>query len=153
MDMLRDFVEKGRTLFVEGAETWQEAVRLSCEPLERDGTVDKTYADEVIACVEKHGPYIAIIPGIAIPHSQENALGAHGTGIGFMKLERPVVFDPDDPEKYASVFFAIASTNPDEHLKNMRSLFKMLTNDDLVDDLQKTGSDKDLILLAEKYNI
>ena len=151
--MLRDLVEKKHTLFLEGADTWQEAVRLSCKPLEDNGIVDETYADEIIRCVEQHGPYFVVIPGFAMPHSQQDSQGAHGTGIGFMKLEREVVFDAGDPEKYASVFFSIASVNPDVHLNNMRMLFMMLTDDDLVIDLQKVRSDEDLLRLAEKYQL
>ena len=151
--MLRDLVEKKHTLFLESADTWQEAVRLSCKPLEDDGTVDVTYADEIIKCVEQHGPYIVLIPGFAIPHSQQGSQGAHGTGISFMKLEHTVVFDMCDPEKYASVFFSIASVNPDVHLNNMRMLFRMLTDDDLVIDLQKARRDADLLHLAEKYHL
>jgi PTS system ascorbate-specific IIA component len=151
--LLRDLVAKRHTLFLEGADTWQEAVRLSCKPLEDDGTVDETYADEIIRCIEQHGPYIVLIPGFAIPHSQQGSKGAYGTGIGFMKLEREVVFDAGDPEKYASVFFSIASVNPDVHLDNMRMLFRMLTDDDLVIDLQKARCDEDLLYLAEKYQL
>ena len=151
--MLREMVEKRRTLFMEGADTWQEAVRLSCKPLESDGTVDETYADEIIKCVELHGPYIVLIPGFAMPHCQQGSAGTHGTGICFMKLENPVVFDTSDPEKYASVFFTIASIDPDLHLKNMRMLFRMLTDEDLVADLLKVCSDGDLLCLADKYRL
>ena len=151
--MLRDLVEKKRTLFIESADTWQESIRLSCRQLEIEGVVDETYADEIIRCVEQHGPYIVLIPGFAMPHSQEGSAGAHGTAISFMKLEREVVFDESDPEKYASVFFTLASVDPDVHLKNMQVLFKMLTNDDLVIELQKVRSDDDLLRLADKYEL
>ena len=51
-----------------------------------DGTVEADYADEIIACIEKYGPYIIIAPDIAMPHSQENAKGVHKTAISFMKV-------------------------------------------------------------------
>ena len=54
--MLREFVEKKHYKFAAGAETWQEAVRMSCESLEADGTVNAQYAEEIIRCVEKYGP-------------------------------------------------------------------------------------------------
>lgn len=151
--MLRELVEKKRTLFLKSADSWQDSIRLSCKPLEQDGTVDAGYADEIIRCVEEHGPYIVLIPGFAMPHSQENSATANKTGIGFMKLEQAVIFDEDDPDKYATVFFTLAATDPSEHMTNMRTLFKMLTNDDLVEDLQTVQSDDDLILLADKYGL
>ena len=45
--MLREFVEKKHYKFAAGAETWQEAVRMSCESLEADGTVNAQYAEEI----------------------------------------------------------------------------------------------------------
>lgn len=45
--MLREFVEKKHYKFAAGAETWQEAVRMSCESLEADGTVNARYAEEI----------------------------------------------------------------------------------------------------------
>lgn len=47
--------------------------------------------EEIISCVSKHGPYIVLVPGLAMPHS-ENAEGAIETAIGFMKTEKMVHF-------------------------------------------------------------
>ena len=92
--MLREFVEQKHYKFAPGADSWQDAIRMSCESLEADGTVEANYKEDIIACVEKYGPYIVIMPNIAMPHSQEGAQGVHKTAIGFMKLDKPVSFDP-----------------------------------------------------------
>ena len=107
--MLRDFVEKKHYLFIDRADTWQEAIRLCCKPIEADGTVDGTYAEQIIECVNKYGPYIVLLPDIAMPHSQEDATGVKETTISFMKVEEPVHFDPNDPEKDVRLFFTLAS--------------------------------------------
>lgn len=149
--MLREFVEEKHCLFAERADTWQDAIRLSCKTLEADGTVEKNYAEDIIACVEKYGPYIVIMPNVAMPHSQEGAQGVNKTAIGFMKLEEPVSFDPEDPEKDAQLFFTLASCDPNQHLENMMKLSEMLMNEELVEELFKAESTDDLIALQEKY--
>lgn len=149
--LLREIVEKNRCNFIESAADWQDSIRQSCKPLETDGTVTEGYAQEIIDCVMKHGPYIAIMPGFALPHAMENSSCAKGTAISFMKVEKPVSFDDSDPDKSAVVFFTLASINSDQHLKNMRQLFKMLTNEDLCADLQKVRSAEDLLTLADRY--
>ena len=68
--MLSEFVEKGHYKFAGEAADWREAIRMSCESLEADGTVEGNYKEDIIACVEKYGPYIVIMPDVAIPHSQ-----------------------------------------------------------------------------------
>ncbi len=149
--MLKEFVESKHYKFAESAADWQDAIRMSCESLEADGTVEANYKEDIIKCVEKYGPYIVIIPGVAMPHSQENAVGVHKTAIGFMKLEQPVSFDPEDPEKEASLFFTLASCNPEQHLNNMSRLAEMLSNEDLIEDLKQTKGPEDLLKLQEKY--
>ena len=69
--MLREFVEKNHYLFAEGARDWEEAILMSCQSLEADGTVESNYAHDIVDCVRKYGPYIVIMPNVALPHSQE----------------------------------------------------------------------------------
>ena len=149
--MLREFVEQKHYKFAPGADSWQDAIRMSCESLEADGTVEANYKEDIIACVEKYGPYIVIMPNIAMPHSQEGAQGVHKTAIGFMKLDKPVSFDPEDPEKDAQLFFTLASCNPDQHLANMAKLSELLMNEVVVQALAEAKGPEDLLEIQAKY--
>lgn len=149
--MLSEFVEKGHYKFAGEAADWREAIRMSCESLEADGTVEGNYKEDIIACVEKYGPYIVIMPDVAIPHSQENAKGVHKTAISFMKLEKPVSFDPGDPQKDARLFFTLASCNPEQHLQNMARLSELLMNEEAVQELLEANGIEDLIRIQETY--
>lgn len=50
--MLKEFVEKKHYKFADSAADWKEAIRMSCEPLELDGTVEDNYKEDIIKCVE-----------------------------------------------------------------------------------------------------
>ena len=149
--LLNQFVEQKVTCFHQGFKTWQDAVKASGQPLIEQGYIDERYIAAVIACVEKYGPYIVIAPDIAMPHSTEGATGVFKTAIGFMKVEEPVVFDPNDHEKDARLFFMLAAASHEEHLNNMMALSEMLMNDELVQELLKVQNDDDLLALAQKY--
>ncbi|MDR1899810.1 MAG: PTS sugar transporter subunit IIA [Treponema sp.] len=150
--LLADIVAKKHFLFIDEAGSWEESIRQSCKALTAAGIVGEGYAEEIIECVRAHGPYIVLMPGIALPHSAENSANARGTAIAFMKVKKPVSFDDADPEKSAQVFFTLASTDTEQHLKNMRALFKMLTNEALCADLLKAESADDLLALDRKYS-
>ena len=150
--LLKEIVAQKLCYFAESAASWQESIKLSCKALEDAGIVGEQYADEIVKCVAENGPYIVLMPGIALPHSMENSPNAFGTAIAFTKLAAPVSFDDADPDKSASVFFTLAATNDELHLKNMRKLFKMLTNEELCADLQKAASEADLLALDAKYS-
>lgn len=149
--MLREFVELKHYKFAGEAADWKEAIRMSCESLEADGTVEANYKEDIIECVEKYGPYIVIMPEVAMPHSQEGARGVHKTAIAFMKLEKPVSFDPEDPDKDARLFFTLASCNPDQHLQNMTKLSELLMNETVVQKLLEAKTPEDLITIQENY--
>ena len=107
MSVLKDIVEKKHYSFIDGeGVTWQEAVRLSAESLVEDGSVSPDFYKQIIACIEKYGPYVVFDHNVAMPHTTENAEGAFKTGIGFMvsekyvKLLDPIVFEeqPSSPK-------------------------------------------------------
>ncbi|MGN1331936.1 MAG: PTS sugar transporter subunit IIA [Lachnospiraceae bacterium] len=149
--MLRDFVESRHYKFAQSASDWREAIRMSCESLEADGTVDETYKEEIIACLEKYGPYIVIMPNVALPHSQEGAKGVNKTAIGFMKLEEPISFEEGDSQKDAQLFFTLASCDSDQHLKNMMRLSELLMNEEVVKALEKAKTPEDLLKIQKQY--
>lgn len=97
--------------------------------------------------MEKHGPYIVLIPGVAMPHSTENAKGCNGTAIGFMRCSEVVHFEEGNEEKDAQVFFTLCSTNQEEHFANMQRLYAILTDDAVVERLRAATSPEDLLLI------
>lgn len=143
--LLKEIFEQKHYAFVEGPLSWQDAIKASCASLEADGTVDPVYAEDIIACVEKHGPYIVLIPGVAMPHSTENARGCHGTAIGFMRVAHPVSFDENDPEKDAQIFFTLCSCDQEGHFANMQRLYAILTDDSVVEKLKAATKPEDLL--------
>ena len=149
--LLKDIVEKKLTCYEEHFDDWRDAIRANAVPLKNEGYLEDSYVDAVIACVEKYGPYIVIIPNVAMPHSTEGAPGVLKTGIGFMHVNDPVHFDPEDPEKDARVLFMLSSNDSEAHLNNMMQLADLLSNDDLVNDLLTVQNDEDLLAVADKY--
>ncbi len=151
--LLSKMLDAGHVNFETRFPDWQSAIHGGCKPLVADGTVDATYADEIIACIEKYGPYIVIAPDIAMPHSQENAKGVHKTAISFMKVAETVAFDANDREKDARLFFTLASQDHEQHLENMSALATMLDNDALIGELLQAQNHDDLRAIAAKYGI
>ncbi|WP_298579089.1 PTS sugar transporter subunit IIA [uncultured Olegusella sp.] len=143
--LLKEIYDRKHYAFTKGPMDWREAIRESCKPLEADGTCDERYAEEIIACVEKHGPYIVIIPHVAMPHSTEGAVGAHKTAIGFMHCDTPVSFDDDDPDKQVQTFFTLCATDSNAHLANMQRLVAVLMNDEVVEQLKAIQTPEQLL--------
>lgn len=148
--MFKEFVEKKRYSFHEGFDDWRDAVRAACQPLLDDGTIETVYINEIIKKVEDLGPYIVIAPNICIPHAQEG-LGVHDTAICFMRTEKPVHFDPNDPEKDARLFFVLASVNNEVHMQNLMAMSEACSNEDFVAKLLEVKTPEELATMDKVH--
>lgn len=124
--------------------TWQDAVRISGNKLVEHGYIKSGYLDEIIDNVNRNGPYIVIVPGVAMPHAMAESENVLGTAIGFTKFSNPVQFDPDNSETQAQLFFTLAAKDSDQHLKNISELSELLMSDGLIDKLIAVKSIEDL---------
>lgn len=133
--------------------SWEEAIRISCQPLVDRNIVDDDYAQLLIDSVKEHGPYIVLLPNLAMPHTSQNAKGVKDTAIAFTRFKHPVVFDENDETKNAQVFFTLAAENEEKHLKNMSELFQMLSEGDNLKTVMSAKSFEDLKSMALTLNI
>lgn len=124
---------------------WKEAIRMSCYKLESHGFITDQYIQEIIESVEKHGPYIVIVPQVAMPHAQATSEGVLGTAISFTKFVEPVVFYDEeyDEDKPSTLFFTLAAKNPDEHLENITKLMELLGDEGVIEKLLETETLED----------
>ena len=142
--MFKEFVESKHYSFHEGFEDWRDAVRAACAPLLADGTIEKEYPEIIIEKVEELGPYIVIAPNICIPHA-ERGRGVNDTAMCFMKTEKPVSFDPNDPDKDARIFVVLAATDDEVHLNNLMALSETLSDEDIVAKVLEAKTPEDLL--------
>lgn len=149
--MLTQFLDRKLVSFSQvESHDWQSAIKKSCEGLTTEGYISSAYADEIIDCVDKYGPYIVIIPGVAMPHSSEGSINVKGTAISLTIFDKDVIFSED---KTARLFFTLAAKNPEEHTENISNLSEMLMTDGLVEDLMTVKNLDDYQMVASKYNI
>ena len=124
------------------AEDWRGAVRLAGEALTESGATTDAYTDEMIAAVEKFGPYIVIAPGIALAHSRTSPAVQH-TGLSWVGLDTPVEFghELNDP---VSLVIGLAATDHDGHLAVMAELAGVLADESRVQGLLRAETPHDV---------
>ena len=145
--MFAELVEKNLVDFYECAEDWKEAIKLSCHKLMEEQYCTEEYVEQIISCVEQLGPYIVLVPGMAMPHSTMNAKGVIKNGIAFTQFEKPVVFDGFEgyERREAKSFFTLCASNPDEHMENMRKLFTILSDESILNKVFEASTPEDLL--------
>ena len=143
MMLLQRIVRDELYSFADSFDDWEDAVYASCKRLIEKGYIDDKYAHSIVNNVKEHGPYIVLIPGVAMPHSTQNAEGIYKTGIAMMKVRNRVYFEGDD-DKYATLLFTLAAENDEEHLENIQQLMELLMDDKVLEVLQNINSELEL---------
>lgn len=147
LDYLKNLYQKGLFTVYDGFDTWQEAVVAAAQPLVKAGIVESAYAESVIDNVAENGPYIFLAPHICMPHSKRIDL-VHQPGVCFAKVNRPVYYDPQDPDMGAELFFTIAACELNAHLDVIMELADVFDDQETVDALlgAKTMEDFEKLL-------
>ena len=133
---LRKLLKKENMKFIEGVEDWKEAILQSGNLLISNRKVTSEYVKEMIELVEKHGPYIVIEEGIAMPHAgiSENVLE---TGISLLVVKEKVAL----PEgRNANIFLSFAAKNKNDNIDIMNDLFELITKHKFIDEVSKMKS-------------
>ena len=133
---LRKLLKKENVKFIERTEDWKEAILQSGNLLVSNRKVTSEYIKEMIELVEKHGPYIVIEEGIAMPHAgiSENVLE---TGISLLVVKERVAL----PEgRNANIFLSFAAKNKNDNIDIMNDLFELITKHKFIDEVSKMKS-------------
>ena len=130
---LKKLLKKENVKFIDEAENWKEAIFQSGDLLVSNKKVTLEYVHEMIELVEKHGPYIVLEEGIAMPHAgiSENVLE---TGISLLVVNERVSL----PEgRNANIFLSFAAKNKNDNIDIMNDLFELITKYEFIDKVSK----------------
>lgn len=112
------------------ASDWRDSMIKSGQLLVDSEYITKDYIDLTIKCVEENGPYIVIIPGLALSHSRPD-VSVKKTGLSLITLSKPVCFDCDnDP---VDIVLTLAATDDTSHLEKLQSMAEFISDEDNIE--------------------
>lgn len=141
--ILREILDEKNVKFVEKVQDWKEAITKSGNILVENNIVKSGYVEEMIKLVKKHGAYIVIEEGIAIPHAgiSENVLKI---GVSLLIVKEKVFFPSG---RGANIFLSFATINKNDHLNILNDLFELITKYNFIEEISKISKYEEL----EKY--
>ena len=147
MDLKTAFIENNSIRLGLTAKDWQEAVKLSVDPLIESGAVLPEYYDAIIASTKEHGPYYILTPGMAMPHARPEA-GVQRDAFSLITLTEPVTFTDG---KEVSVLLTLAATSSGIHasvaIPQIIALFEL---DNAIDRLLACKTPEDVLALVDE---
>ncbi len=114
---------------IQQATDWQQAITLAAQPLLNHQCISENYIKSMIQNVIDNGPYIVIMPYVALPHTRSEE-GALKTSVSIVKLIEPVLF-PEN--KDVKLVIAFAAYDNDTHMALLSSLVDVLMDDQVME--------------------
>ena len=126
---------------VEAAD-WREAVTASGDLLVSTGSTTPQYTQQMIAALERLGPYIVVAPGFALAHAQASD-DVLRTGMSFVQLAEPVAFGhkKNDPVR---IVVGLASKDHSAHMAALKELSQFMVSKEKMDELASAESSEAL---------
>lgn len=111
---------------VKQVESWQDAIREAAQPMLKKGIINEHYIECMIQNVKDNGPYIVIMPDVAMPHSRSED-GAFDTAVSILKLEKAVMF-PQDKEVH--LIIVLSAADNEAHMQLLSDMVDVFMDDE-----------------------
>lgn len=147
--MLSDLLREDYIQIGVDAENWEEAVRLSAEPLLKDNAITQEYVEAMIRNISENGPYIVIAPGVALPHALPK-FGVLRSCMSIAVLKNSVCFghETNDPVR---LLICLGTIDGHEHMKTIARLLNVISNDAFINRVQMEESRQNILKLMNSF--
>ena len=122
----------GQIQVVESAENWEKAIETAAQPLIKNGKIKCGYVENIIKNIKELGPYIILLPGVAMPHARpdENVIES---SLSLLKINKGVSFSEDTED--VKLMFVLAAKDSNSHIDIIEQLTELLGDDEKIEKL------------------
>jgi mannitol operon transcriptional antiterminator len=133
-----------------GASNWVDVVYEAGNLLLLSGAIEPEYVQAMQRMIEQHGPYVVIMPGVALLHAQPGK-GVNRICMSMVTLKEPVRFGHprNDP---VSLAVAMGTVDNHSHWRALRQLVDMLNDAEMVSRLQGIGTRRRVLELISEIS-
>lgn len=121
--VLADLITPDRMVLNHEAADWREAIATAAQPLVDQQAIEPDYVDAMIASVEEFGPYMVLVPHVALAHAKPGGL-VHEQCFSILTLKEPVAFHHPDNDP-VQVVFCLGAPDKSSHLGALKSFVRV----------------------------
>lgn len=143
MMALANFISRGSIDLQIDVSDWEEAIRAGGKILHDQGICEPRYIDAMVQAVHDMGPYMVLVPGIALAHARPED-GVLKPGMSIINLRKPVKFghSANDPVNLIISFGGVDN----ENYGNMLRILAVFLMEEGNQELLKTAVSKQEVL-------
>lgn len=147
--MLTELLRKEHIARQVSVSDWESAIRYAGRLLVNTGSVEPRYVEQMVAISKESGPYIVIVPGVALAHARPSD-GVNRLCMSLVTLAHPLEFGSADNDP-VRVVIALAAMDNNLHLSALRELVQFIGSPDNIDGLCQCTSDEAILELFQTF--
>ncbi|ONI37584.1 PTS sugar transporter subunit IIA [Candidatus Epulonipiscium fishelsonii] len=124
---------------VEYVNSYQEAIKISCEELEQAGFVTPRYYPAILEKIEEFGPYFCIGENVAMPHARPED-GVIASNACILKLNQPVDFLGNE----IKLFITLCAKDSNSHMELIQKIASICMNSDVLNKIMYSDNEEDI---------
>lgn len=114
---------------LDNTSNWEEAIKIASKPLLEKKKIEAGYVDCMINNIKELGPYVVLMPRVAMPHSRPEH-GVNETCISLLKINDGVSFSEDKED--VNLIFVLGAKDSDSHMDLIVQLTDLLEEEENV---------------------
>lgn len=130
---MKSMLDKNHVRIHVKAADWEDAIRQAGDVLLREGSIQPAYIDNMIQSVKNLGPYIVIMPKLALAHSAP-CDAVQKSDIALITLDEPVDFGSSNGP--VSVVLCLACTDSSSHIERLSQIAGLLMEENTMIKIQ-----------------
>lgn len=125
--------------------TWENAIKIVGQSLINQNVIDEKYISNIISQIRFYGPYMFITNDVVLAHTKPEG-NVYDLGISMGIFKNPVVFS--DFYK-AKIILVMAVKGQEKHLKLLKDIINIFSDEDNVEKLTKCESKEKVLLFLK----
>jgi mannitol/fructose-specific phosphotransferase system IIA component (Ntr-type) len=148
--MLHELLTEKTIRFQSHVNDWEEAIVAAANPLVEQGCITGGYVAAMIDHVKNLGPYIVIVPHIAIAHARPEQ-GVNELSMSMLCLKNPVSFSEKE-EHQVRLVLVLAAVDRDGHLQALSQLVTLLSDEDKLGKIMSASSAEEEVPIIQSLS-
>lgn len=129
--------------------SWRDAVRACGQLLIGAGDVEEPFVNSMIETVEEFGPYMILVPEIALFHGRPSE-AVHRPCLSLVVLSEPVIFD-DFGGEIIRCAFGLGAVDNESHIGMLTQVAELLKNNSFLEMARGNSSKESISAMIQKY--
>ena len=121
-------------------DNYEEAIKISCDLLKENNSINDNYFDAILAKIDEFGPYFCMAPKFAMPHARPED-GALENDLCLLKLNEPVDFLGKEIE----LFLTLSAKDSNSHLQLMQKVASICMDQEKFDKILRLNNEKEIM--------